>query len=139
TATRQVEHPSGTLIQVSRSAQDLFDNDSAGNVFAALNSLRLALANNDQPGIQSTSATLRQATQALNGNFSFFGSAQNQISEGISYGNQQELRQKTALSNLQDTDLTAATLELTQARYHQEAALSVRARLPRTSLFDFLG
>ena len=53
-ATRLIQDSNGVVFAVSKTAQDLFDHrnpdDSfaADNVFAAVNNLRLALANNDQ-------------------------------------------------------------------------------------------
>jgi flagellin-like hook-associated protein FlgL len=46
---------------------------------------------------------------------------------------------QTQIGNLQDADLTSAMLELTQAQTQQQAALTARAQMPRTTLFNFLG
>ena len=58
-STRLIQDASGITFAVSKTAQDIFDHrnpdDSlaSDNVFAAVNSLRVALANNDQPGISA--------------------------------------------------------------------------------------
>jgi flagellin-like hook-associated protein FlgL len=46
---------------------------------------------------------------------------------------------KTELSQKVDADLTAAALTLTQGNIQLQAAFQVQAKLPRTTLFDFLG
>jgi flagellar hook-associated protein 3 FlgL len=137
-ATRQTEDPSGIRFSISKTAQEIFDNPTSGNVFAAVNGLRIALAANDRAGITTALSAVRDASSHLNQELTFYGTAQDQISAAIELGSSQELRLKTELSNLRDSDLLEATLALNDGRIHQEAALSARARLPRTSLFDFL-
>jgi len=43
-----------------------------------------------------------------------------------------------ALSGIEDADLTKSITELNQANLQQQAALQSRARIPRTTLFDYL-
>ena len=43
------------------------------------------------------------------------------------------------LSELRDADLPAAIMELNQAQFHKETALSARGKYPQLSLFDYLG
>jgi flagellar hook-associated protein 3 FlgL len=155
-ATRQIVHPTGARFGVAKTAQEIFDNpDPRKNAFAALNSLRVALENGPtaSPGdplyatqlsaqsdaIAAALLTVRGARDHVNAELAFYGSVQNRVDEAIEYANKLELREKTALSNLQDADITAAALELSQAGIQQDAALSARAMLPRSSLFDFLG
>jgi flagellin-like hook-associated protein FlgL len=42
------------------------------------------------------------------------------------------------LGSLQDADITQAALQLTQSTTQLNTALSAEARIPHTSLFDFL-
>jgi flagellin-like hook-associated protein FlgL len=149
-------HPAGTRFALSRTAQEIFDSSEAGkNVFAAVNALRLALTNGptvpeDDPdyGTQLAAQTaavgdallaVRQARDHLSAELAHAGVVQNRVEEAIQFASKLELRQRTALSNLQDADVAAAALELTQAQTHQEAALQARAMLPTSSLFDYLG
>lgn len=137
--TREVLHPAGSSFQVARNAEEIFDNpDPARNAFQAINNLRLGLRDNDQAAIEAALQQIESAENHLNTQLSFYGSAQNQVAEALEFGYKQSLRLETSLSGIQDADVTEAILELNQAQYQQEAALAVKARAPRISLFDFL-
>lgn len=144
-ATRQVLHPSGTTFAISKTAREIFDQTNAdgtpaaGNAFAALNNLRTALQNNDSNGINSAVADLQQTSSHLNDELAFYGNAQDQVSAAVDAVNNAEVTDKTALSNIEDADLPTAILEMTQAQTAQQAALTARGQMPRTSLFDYLG
>ncbi len=69
---------------------------------------------------------------------SFYGSVQNRIAGATSFASSQQVQLQTSLSQTQDADITRAALQLTQSTTQMNAALSAEAKLPRTSLFDFL-
>jgi flagellar hook-associated protein 3 FlgL len=144
TATRRVEHPSGTTFTASRTAAEIFDlrntdgTAADANVFAAVNGLRVALAANDQTGIDTALSNLRAAGDHLNESLSFYGSVENKISEAIDYGNRYAVQLKTELSGREDADVVTAILELESAKTSQEAAYAARAQMPTGSLFDYL-
>lgn len=154
-ATREVLHPAGTRFTLSKTAQEIFDDPSPQkNVFAAVNSLRLALANGPtvplgDPAYQAqydaqTAAiagalgAVRSSRDHLSGELAFYGVTQNRVNDAIEFAKKLELRQQTAVSNLGDADVTVAALELSQASTHVQAALAARAKLPTSSLFDYL-
>ena len=143
-STRQIQHPSGVSFSAQKTAQDIFDARNADdtyatdNVFAAVNGLRVALESNDQPGIEAALSALRGAGDHLNIELGFYGAAQNKIAEDTNFLSKLDVRLKTELSNRRDADLTAAILELERGKVHEQAALTARAQLPRTTLFDFL-
>jgi flagellar hook-associated protein 3 FlgL len=143
-ATRQIEDADGVTFAPALTAQDIFDarqpDDSAaaGNVFRALNDLRVALEADDEAGIDAAQAAVRSANDHLNRQLSFYGGVQNRVAGAIQRAQQLSVQERTALSDLRDTDLPAAALELSQARLHQEAAMSAQARGSRSSLFDYL-
>jgi flagellar hook-associated protein 3 FlgL len=139
-ATREIRHANGSQFTVSKTAQDLFDSPNPGeNVFGAINALRVALQNNDQTAIDTALIDVGAAGHFLNQQHSFYGSAQSQVNGAIAYADKDEVRLETKISSIEDADAIAATLELNQAILQQNAALQSRARLPRTSLFDYLG
>jgi flagellar hook-associated protein 3 FlgL len=144
-STRQIQHPSGSTFGISRTAAELWDpldeegNPAAQNAFAALHALRSALEGNDEEAIRTALTYLGEAANHLNFQLSFYGNAQIRIEEGLKSADRMQLRLKEDLSNRQDADLVDAITELNQARIHQEAALSARAKMPRSSLFDYLG
>jgi flagellin-like hook-associated protein FlgL len=84
------------------------------------------------PGIQSSGTYLNQQ-------LAFYGQTQNRVTSEMDFGANYEIQLKTQLSGIQDADLTQAITEMQQASTQQTAALSARAKLPKTSLFDFLG
>ena len=46
---------------------------------------------------------------------------------------------KTELSQQEDADATAAARAITQGNTQLQAALQMQAKMPRTTLFDFMG
>ena len=137
--TRQVEFPDGSLVAVAKTAQDIFDSSNPQqNVFQAVNDLRLALLNNDQTGVGAALSKLGGAGTYLNGKLAFYGTVQNSIANARESGSSSVLQLQSQLSGIQDADLTKAIIEFQQATNNQQAALQSRAKLPHTSLFDFL-
>ena len=138
-ATRQVEDPRGGTFPISQTAQQIFDAPGAASVFGAVNSLRVALLANDQAGVTAAVGALTAAHDHLGQSLSYYGSIQNEVDDGISDVKTIGLRLTTNLSALRDADLTGASIELNDAKVSLDAAFSARAKVPRTSLFDFLG
>lgn len=143
-ATRQIQDTAGNSFGISKTAQELFDNlnpdgtPALNNVFAAMNNLRVALLNNDQPGIVTALASLRSGNDYLNSELEFYGVAQNRIAAASDFAAGRQLQMKADLSDRQDADLTASILALNQGQIQQQAALAARAKIPQRSLFDFL-
>jgi len=143
-ATRLIQDSSGQTFAVAKTAQDLFDhrnpNDSlaADNVFAAVNSLRVALANNDQAATVAASASIQMAQDYLNQQGAFYGAVQNRITNALDVAQKFQLQSQTALSAERDTDVAAAATDLTQEQLSQQAAMQAQAAMPRNSLFDLM-
>src|SRR5690242_6383235 len=143
-ATRLIQDSSGVVFAVSKTAQDLFDHrnpdDSlaADNVFAAVNSLRVALLNNDQGGVAAAAASIQKAQDYLSLQGAFYGAVQNRITNALDIAQKFQLQWKTQLSNERDTDVAAAATDLTQEQLSQQAAMQAQSAIPRTTLFDFL-
>jgi len=139
-ATREVRHPNGTQFAVSKTAQEIFDSPNPGeNIFTSIDAIRVALQSNDQAGIDAALPNLDTTGIFLNQQHAFYGSVQNQVNDGITYAGKDQTRLEAKISSIEDADPTAAILELNQAILDQNAALQSRGRLPRTSLFDYLG
>jgi len=143
-ATRLVENPAGGAFVPAKTAEEIFDHrnldDSLApdNAFAALNSVRLALLNNDVAGIHSAITSLKLAADRLNACQSFYGAVQNRIQDAANFTSQYEVQLKTELSQREDADIIAASLELNQGNLQIQAALQMKGSVPRTTLFDFL-
>ena len=143
-ATRQIADATGVSFTVAMTAQDIFDHrnpddsTAADNVFAAVNSLRVSLQNNDQAGISNALNSLHTANAYLNTQLSFYGTVQNRIQDAQDYSSRYQVQLQTDLSNIQDADITQAALALTQGNTQLNTALAAQAKIPHTSLFDFL-
>jgi flagellar hook-associated protein 3 FlgL len=143
-ATRLIQDSNGVVFAVSKTAQDLFDHrnpdDSlaADNVFAAVNSLRVALLNNDQAGTAAAAASIQKAQDYLSVQGTFYGAVQSRMTNALDVAQKFQLQWQTALSNERDTDVAAATTALSEERLSEQAAMQAQGSMPRNSLFDFL-
>ncbi len=143
-ATTLIQDSSGVTFAVAKTAQDLFDHrnpdDSlaSDNVFAAVNNLRVALANNDQAGVLAASQSIQTAQDYLNQQGAFYGAVQNRITNALDVAQKFQLQSQTALGNERDTDVAAAATDLTQEQLSEQAAMQAQAAMPRNSLFDVL-
>ena len=139
-STRQIQHPDGSLFPVAQTAQQIFDSPNAqDNVFASITALRAALLNNDTAGINAALPIVQSAGTYLNSELAFYGHAQNRVADAVNYGANLKVQLQTQLSGIQGADMTQSILEMTQASTQEQAALESWSKLPRTSLFDFLG
>ena len=143
-STALIQDASGITFAVSKTAQDIFDHrnpdDSlaSDNVFAAVNSLRVALANNDTAGINTAIGSLKTAQDYLSQQLAFYGGVQDQISNAQDVAQKFQLQDQTALSSEKDTDMAAASVSLTQEQASYQAAIEAESTVPRTSLFSYL-
>lgn len=143
-ATQQIADPTGITFPISMTAQELFDNsDSNGNptpqnAFAALNNLQLALQSGNSTSISTAIGDVQSASTYLNQQLGFYGTAQNRITSAIDLAQKFQLQDQTNLSNLQDTNVPAVALQLTQDSTDISAAMAAQSRMPTTTLFDYL-
>jgi flagellar hook-associated protein 3 FlgL len=139
-STRLVQHPNGTTFQVAHTAQDIFDSSTPGaNVFANLTALRDGLITNDEAAIRTALDGMTTVGDHLNSELASYGSFQNSLRNALDFGQNLQLQLRTQIGGLEDADATEAILELNQGQVQQQAALTSRAQMPRTTLFDFLG
>jgi len=144
TATVQVADPTGQTFQVARTAQDLFDkrdnsdNPAPENAFAALHNLQTALLGGDPNAISQAIGAVKTANDYLNQQLAFYGQAQNRISSSVDLAKKFEVQGQAQLSSLQDADIPAEALQLTQLTTNLSAAMAAQAKRPVTSLFDYL-
>ncbi|MEO8100178.1 MAG: flagellin [Acidobacteriota bacterium] len=139
-ATRLAQHPNGTAFLLGHTAQDIFDSSvPENNVFATITTLRQAMLDNDLPAILAAMSGLTSSGEHLNNQLAFYGTIQNKVAEAHEFSSNRQVQLKTELAGMEDADLSQAILEMNQAQLQQQAALSSRAKMPRTSLFDYLG
>jgi flagellar hook-associated protein 3 FlgL len=143
-ATRQIQDATGITFADSLTATDIFDHQNPpgtaapDNIFAAVNSLRVALTNNDQTGINNAITSLQSASGYLQQQLAFYGSVQSQITNATDVAQKFQLQYQTSLDNIKNTDVATAAVELTQEQTSMQAALQAEASMPRTSLFSFI-
>lgn len=143
-ATRQVQNPAGGSFPVSQTAQQIFDDRNSDgsyandNVFASLTNLYNALMNNDQTAITNSTTQLQAASNHLNDSLAFYGTVQDQIQDATNDASTYNTQLQTQIGNLEDADVTAASLELSEGTTQLQAAYEVEAKMPQTTLFDYL-
>ncbi len=144
TSTRQIQDVTGVTFGDALTAQQIFDDrnpdgsPAPDNVFAAVNSLRVALANNDQTGITNAVTSLQSASDYLSQQLSFYGGVQNQITNATDVAQKFQLQYQTGLSSIKDTNVASAAVSLSEEQASLQAATQAEASMPRTTLFDFL-
>ncbi|MEZ5352537.1 MAG: flagellin [Bryobacteraceae bacterium] len=139
-ATRQIQHPSGPRFSLARTAQQIFDDaDPRGNVFDTVNAARLALRSNDTAAIGAALDNLQSANRHLNSQLAWYGGVENQVNQASEFAAQQIVRIRSRISEVEDADITKSIVEMQQASFQRDAALSAQASRPRKTLFDYLG
>jgi len=143
-ATRQVQNPAGGSFPVSETAQQIFDDRNpdgtyaSDNVFAALTNLYNALMNNNQTSLTNCTTQLQSASDHLNESLAFYGTVQGRLQAATTFANNYSTQLQTQIGNLQDADVTAASLELSEGTTQLQAAYAVQARIPQTTLFNYI-
>jgi flagellar hook-associated protein 3 FlgL len=144
-ATARIEDPSGGSFPAGKTAQEIFDTrnsdgtPAADNVFNALNTLRLALLNDDTAGLTNSTDLIKAASGHLNSEQASYGSVENRIQDATAFAQNYDVQLKAEVSQIEDADVTSAALEVTEATTQLQAAFQMKAKLPHTSLFDYLG
>jgi flagellin-like hook-associated protein FlgL len=104
-----------------------------------LNSLRIALQNNDSAGITAAQDLVKQASSHLNDAQSFYGNVETQIQNATSYAGTYSTQLQTQIGGIEDADVSSAASELTEANTQLTAAFEAEAKMPTTTLFSYLG
>lgn len=152
-STRLIEDPAGGTFPATKTAREIFGPTTEGtdadgnpvavpspdNAFSALNGLRTALLNNNTAGIKSAIDSINQASAHLNSIQSFYGTVETRIQNATAFASRYDAQLQTEISSKEDADIPSATLQLTQASTQLQAALMMQAKMPKTTLFDYLG
>ena len=139
-ATRRAMHPTGVSFAISQDGGQVFNNaDPAKNVFQAISDMKAALESNDDTAIKTAMAPLGGISRQLNVALAFYGTAQNQLAEASDTTARLKLQMESERATMEDADLTESIVQLQQLKFSQQAALDVRSKLPKTSLFDYMG
>jgi len=139
TASLRVEDPAGGSFLAAKGAVEIFDRPAPSGPLTVLNNLRLALIANDPTAIAAAIDPIKQAAAHLNSMQAFYGQVETRIQSATDYASNRDTQLQTQIGQTQDTDITAAALQLTQGSVQLQAAMQMRAKLPHNSLFDYLG
>jgi len=143
-ATRSVTDANGVQVWLGKTATEIFDDrnpDSTpanDNVFNAVNTLLLALQNNDSAAAQASIANLKAADGHLNQELGYYGIGEARVADTLNGLTSAMTSVETAMSAVRDTDMPAAAMELNQLTVQQQAAYSSRSKINGMNLFDFL-
>jgi flagellar hook-associated protein 3 FlgL len=138
TNTGVITDAQGNSIVPIPTAQSIFDS-SSGSVFQAVDSLRVALQNDNPAGVNTAAAALNTAATQLNLGAETVGASENWISSASTSASQMVTSLQAQLSGLRDTDITSASTQLTLDQTAYEAAIAAQANLPTKTLFSYLG
>ena len=144
TNTRSITDANGTQIWLGKTASEIFDardgsgNPASDNVFAAVNSLLTALQANDSAAAEASIANLKAADGHLNEELGYYGIGQARVNDTLTSIGSSLVSVQTAQSGLRDADMATAAVDLNQLTVQLQAALSARAKIGGTNLFDFL-
>ena len=70
---------------------------------------------------------------------SFYGEVEDRIQAAQTFSTTYSTQLQTEIGNIQDADIPTAVIQLTQANTTEEAALQMEAKMPQSTLFDYLG
>lgn len=127
----------GVAVDVQVSGLDVFgpDNDS---VFDQLTALSAALRTNDGTGIDAGLAALSASMDRVTAKLSDVGTRANRIEQAVRKALDTELTLTNGLSEIENTDLPKAMVELQMQEVAYQAALAATSRVLQPSLVDFL-
>ena len=142
TSTRQISDSSGDTFSTGLSANQIFDvrdssdNPTTGNVFAAVNAVRVALLNNDTSGLQTGASAVSDASTYLNQQQGFYGNVENRITAALSTASSASVSLQQDLSNREDANEASAIVQMQQYSTDLQAALASESKMPQTTLFN---
>ncbi len=143
-STRVVTDANGSQVWLAHTASDIFDardtsgNPASDNVFAAVNSLLVALQANDRAGALASITGLKAANDHLNQELGHYGLGETNTADALDAAGKALVTEQQNLSGRRDADMAAAALQMQQLSTQQQAALASRAKLSKLNLFDFL-
>lgn len=143
-STRSITDANGVQVWLGKTASEIFDarnasnNPASTNVFAAVNSLLSALQSNNSAAAAASIANLKAADGHLNEELGYYGIGAARVNDTLTSISSSLVGVQTEQSSLRDADMAAAAIQLNQLTVQQQAALTARAKIGGTNLFDFL-
>ncbi len=138
--TRQIEIAPGVLGSTSVSMNVAVKGFGGGtDVLTALQNFQTALTNNDATGIATALSSLDTGLRQMTTARSSGGASTNTLQTAISAAQAGQVNNNKTISNLQDTDIVAATSRLALAQHALQATLDATQRTLSLSLLTANG
>jgi flagellin-like hook-associated protein FlgL len=74
----------------------------------------------------------------VNQQLAFYGTTQDNLQSAATFATTQQTQLQAQIGTLQDANESAVIEDMTQAQTQLQAALSSKADIPKTTLFDFM-
>jgi flagellar hook-associated protein 3 FlgL len=124
---------------INKNGKDAFmDDDETSNLFTYLIDLKEALEGNDVSGIQDSLGNLSDAADYINEKIADFGAKRNKLDMKKYIYAELQLSNTERLSDIEDTDLAEAILNLKTKEVAYQAALTAASKVMQLSLVDFM-
>ncbi|MGB7979749.1 MAG: flagellar hook-associated protein FlgL [Candidatus Nanopelagicales bacterium] len=127
----------GSTIRVNVDGPDAFGPDGA-NIFAELEQLTTALQAGDTAGIRARIAGIDTAMARMTTTLADVGTRALAIDRSVEVANDAAITLGSSLSEVENVDLTRATVDLKMQEVAYQASLAATARVVQPSLMDFL-
>ena len=127
----------GTKVPVNVDGPDVF-GPAGADLFSDLAKLSDALRAGDTAGVQTQLASLDGALGRVTATLSGVGSRVNRLEHADQVARDSQLSLTTALTEVENVDITKASLDLQMNQVAYQASLSAAARLVQPSLAEFL-
>lgn len=124
---------------INKDGKDAFMNGSeTSNIFTYLIDLKEVLEGNDVSGIQDSLGNLVAASDYINEKVADFGARRNKLDMKKNIYAELQLSNTERLSDIEDTDLAEAILNLKTKEVAYQAALTAASKVMQLSLVDFI-
>ena len=136
-----------SAVDINRSGTNPFDKivrldennkKMAVGFFQVIDDLSAALQSNDSGGIKRAVGEMTTLQQGLSDSLASIGAATNKIDNQASLAEENVLRMKSTLSQVEDTDYTEAITKMNKDILALQAAQSSFAKIAQLSLFDYI-
>jgi len=136
-----------SAVDINRSGTNPFDKivrldennkKMAVGFFQVIDDLSAALQSNDSGGIKRAVGEMTTLQQGLSDSLASIGAATNKIDNQASLAEENVLRMKSTLSQVEDTDYTEAITKMNKDILALQAAQSSFAKISQLNLFDYI-
>lgn len=131
----EVEVSAGLRLRANHNATEIFGDN---NVFTALDTLRTALAANDQAAIISSIGDLQGAVEGVQGHVGELGAWSSQLHVTGANLDALEVNLKTFKADLSEVDLEEAVTDMVSRQSSYQAAMMATSRVMGMTLADYL-